>query len=166
MDGFIVNNRFMCKELALMSIGGEAVSYIFNIGIRWRQLNARDRRTAWFVQQHIHQLPLEGPPGLELLEINRLPAIVATFFANNVVNESSAIGYKGGTVERDLLRELGIPSVDLEHFGCPRAATLLDNLVWLETCGHHLTPTAFAHCPLIEVTAYASWLEQEGQTRR
>ena len=39
--------------------------------------------------------------------------------------------------EKDLLGNLGIPAVNLESFGCPKAEHLFDALVWLETCGHH-----------------------------
>ena len=159
MDGFTVNGRFLCKELGLKAIGGGASSCLFDHGIALRELSARDKRTAWFVEQHVHHLPFEVPAGVEFLPINRLEPIVTRFFIQHRINNLSTIAYKGGTVERDLLRELNIPSIDLEKFGCPPASMLLDELVWLETCGHHLKPISFNHCPLVEVQVFASWLE-------
>ena len=56
MDGFTVNGRFLCKELGLKAIGGGASLCLFDHGIAFRELSARDRRTAWFVEQHVHYL--------------------------------------------------------------------------------------------------------------
>ena len=56
-------------------------------------------------------------------------------------NEESTIGYKGGHFERDLLKQLKIPSVNLEDFTCPKAEFLFNKLIWLETCAQHIDTT-------------------------
>ena len=161
MDGFYVKRTFLCKELGLISVRGEASSYLFDLGVCWTDLNYRDRRTVRYVQQHVHHLPFGVSQNAEVLSLSQLPSIVSTFFAEKKVNASSTMAYKGGNVERDLLLKLEIPSQNLENFSCPRAGVLLDTLVWLETCGHHTGPISFEHCPLVEVQAYAAWLQQQ-----
>ena len=69
------------------------------------------------------------------------------------------MAYKGGIVERDLLRELNILLVNLEILNCPGASSLFNKLVWLESCGDHIVSEAYSHCPQVEVQAYADWLE-------
>ena len=68
---------------------------------------------------------------------------------------------KGGHYEKDVLANLTIPGVNLENFGCPKAGELIPDLVWLESCGNHTVPDAFAHCPKVEVEAYGLWLEKQ-----
>ena len=75
-------------------------------------------------------------------------------------SENLVLAYKGGHFEKDLLERLGVPSVNLERLGCPKASELIGDLVWLETCGNHLVKEAFMHCPKVEVEAYGQWLEK------
>ena len=70
------------------------------------------------------------------------------------------MAYKGGHYERDLLAKLGISALNLENFHCPKAKVLMNQLIWLETCGNHTVPDAYAHCAKLEVEAYAYWLEK------
>ena len=53
------------------------------------------------------------------------------------VDFNTTIAYKGGHFERDLLGQLGIPSVNLECFGYPKAEKLFSNLECKQTCGNH-----------------------------
>ena len=72
----------------------------------------------------------------------------------------SMLAYKGGHFEKDLLERLGVPSLNLERWGCPKASELMTSMIWLETCGSHLVKDAFMHCPKVEVEAYGQWLEK------
>ena len=122
MDGFLVKGQFLCKELGVIPVGGKARSFIFDLGISWSQLSSQDRRTAWYVREHVHRLPFHGPLEAQLLPVNRLHDVVTSFFTETRVNASSTVAYKGGNCERDLLAELNIPSVNLEEFNCPKAS--------------------------------------------
>ena len=82
------------------------------------------------------------------------------FYDNVKINDESTIAYKGGHIERDLLKELCIPAVNLEVYGCPKAEFLFDKLIWLETCPNHIATHAYQHCPKVEVEAFAAWLEE------
>ena len=62
------------------------------------------------------------------MPLEQLPAIVKEFFVKQKQNGESCLAYKGGHLERDLLRELEIPSVNLEDLGCPKADKLFNQL--------------------------------------
>ena len=161
MDGFIVIGKFYCKELGLLKIGEAAArSILFDTGLRWFDLSEKDKRTCKYVMKYIHKLPFGMPRGVKSVGISALEGIVADFYQIVKQNGNSVLGYKGGHYEQDLLASLGIPSINLENFGCPKAGELICDLVWLETCGNHTTPDAYAHCPKVEVEAYAQWLEK------
>ena len=159
-DGFTVNKKFYCKELGLLRVGDNtAQSFFFDLGIRWGDLSPKDRRSCNYVRSHIHKLPFDVPRGMKAFQISALEAIVENFYREIMVDTNSAIAYKGGNYERDLLASLNIPSINLECFQCPKAEGLFDQLVWLETCGNHLVSGAYQHCPKVEVEAYGLWLE-------
>ena len=135
--------------------------YFFDIGIRWHELTAKDRRTCGYVIRKVHKLPFGVPYGWKALPLEQLPAIVQEFFARQKQNGKSCLAYKGGHLERDLLLELGIPSVNLEDFGCPKAEKLFNQLSSKKTCGKHLERDAYHHCAKVEVEAFAHWLRQQ-----
>ena len=113
------------------------------------------------MQTFIHKLPFGVPPGVNAFKISALEAIVDDLYHEIKVDTNSTISYKGGHYERDLLANLNIPSLNLVWFGCPKAERLFDELVWLETCGKHLTDNAHWPCPKVEVEAFGHWLETE-----
>ena len=162
MDGFTVNKKFYCKEMGLLKVGDIAArSFFFDLGIRWRDLSPKDRRSCNYVRSHIHKLLFDVARGMKAFQISALEAIVENFCREVKVDTNSAIAYKGGHYERDLLASLNIPSINLECFQCPKAEGLFDELVWLETCGHHLTNDAYWHCPKVEVEAFGVWLQRQ-----
>ena len=112
-----------------------------------------------FVTRHIHKLPFNASRGS--FPLSSLNDIVKDFYNNIKRNEESKIAYKGGHIERDLLKELKIPAINLEVFGCPKAEYLFNKLVWLETCGQHIANHAYQHCPKVEVEAFGVWLKEE-----
>ena len=161
MDGFMVNGKFYCKELGLFKIG-EAMArpIFFYTGLRWLDLSEKDKRTCKHVMKYIHRLPFGTPRGVKAVGILALEGIIMDFYQMVKQNGNSVLGYKGGHYEKDLLASLAIPSINLENFGCPKAGELICDLVWLEACGNHTVPDAFAHCPKVEVEAYGHWLEK------
>ena len=128
MDGFTVNKTFYCKELGMLKMNEEsAVSYHFTIPFKWGDLCSKDRKSCAYVIKHIHKLPFHTR---ESLPLTCLHDIVNDFYRG--IGEK-AIAYKGGCLERNLLKELDIPAVNLEIFGCPKADYLFGKLPWLET---------------------------------
>ena len=81
MDGFMVNGKFYCKELGTLKVGdGVAKSFFFNTGLRWKNLNAKDKRACMYVMRHIHKLPFNVPHGVESFEISTLEEIICNFY--------------------------------------------------------------------------------------
>ena len=140
----MVNKRFYCKELGLLKVGDVAArSYFFDIGFEWSELSSKDKQTCDYVMRFFHKLPLGVPRGVKAIPLYALEEIVADFYQRVEQNERSVIAYKGGHFEGDLLTSLGIPSLNLECFGCPKAGELIDQMIWLETCGNHTTRDAY-----------------------
>ena len=159
MDGFTIAKKFYCKELGVINIkNDEGSSYHFNLGIKWQDLSPKDRQNCKLVSEKIHKLQFEDPNGIPLAN---LEGIVRDFYESIKRDTLSTIGYKGGHFERDLLRKLKIPSVNLEDFGCPKAVYLFEKLAWLETCGMHIGKDPYLHCPKVEVEAFGCWLKEK-----
>ena len=97
------------------------------------------------------------PRGADARGLSTLGNIVADAYRGMKQNENSTMAYKGGHYEKDLLASLGILSVNLEEFGCPKAEVMIEQMVWLETCGNHIVSEAYSHWPKVEVEAYAQW---------
>ena len=162
MDGYSVNKKFLCKELGFLTVGNAmAQSFFFDIGLRWGDLSPKDRRACKYVKTYIHKLPFGVPPGIYAQPLVSLENIMANLFKQVRKNNNSLIGYKREHLEKDLLASLGIPSVNMEKLGCPKAASLIKKMTWLETCGHHVVEEAYEHCPKVEVEAYGLWLEDQ-----
>ena len=89
--------------------------------------------------------------------LSTLGDVVADAYRWMKQNENSTMAYKGGHYEKDLLASLGI----YKEFGCPKAEVLIEQMVWLETCGNHIVSEAYSHCPKVEVEAYAQWVEKQ-----
>ena len=162
MDGFTVTKKCYCKELGVLQVGEDVgASYLFDIGIRWLDLAVKDRKNCMFLTRNIHKLPFNNPQGSNPIPLGNLEDIVEHFYEGVRRDECSTIAYKGGHFERDLLRRLKIPSINLENLGCPKAEHLFNRLIWLETCGYHIGEDPYLHCPKVEVEAFACWLKEE-----
>ena len=108
----------------------QSIFVLFDIGVRWDELNKRSCR---FVKEKINKLPLDVPRGTKVFPLSKLRDIVVEFYNDVKIHDHSTLAYKDGHYERDLLAVLGIPSINLESFGCPNAEHIFDNLVWVET---------------------------------
>ena len=159
---FFTEMKALCKELGLLKVGEDtASSFFFDIGVRWSDLSQKDERHCKFLIENIHKLPLGVPRGTKAFPLKSLEGIVVDFYESVKKNKESTLAYKGGNLERALLKRLRIPSVNLESFGCPKAEALFDALVWLETCGNHTELNAYHHCAKVEVEAFGHWLANQ-----
>ena len=62
MDEFMIEKKFYCKELGVLKVGEEeASSFIFDMGIRWRDLTPKQQRQCMFLTRNIHKLPFGLP---------------------------------------------------------------------------------------------------------
>jgi hypothetical protein len=139
MDGFYIGGQFFCKELGMWKVGDVyARSYLFDSGIRWRDLDAKARKQCGYVIRNVHRLPFGVSEGSKAVGLECLDEIVLEFYQRYKMDAMFLLAYKGGCCERDLLNRLNIPGVNLDRYGCPKAEVLFDRLGWLETCSNHL----------------------------
>ena len=162
MDGLTVNKTFYCRELGLLNIDEDiGTAYHFDTGLNWKDLTPKDQKSCAYVCRHIMKLPFTGRQELPL---SHLSTIVKDFYNNVKTSETCTLAYKGGHIEKDLLKELNIPALNLESFGCPKADHIFDKMIWLETCGKHFGIKPYRHCPKVEVEAYGLWLKENTKT--
>ena len=159
LDGYTINKKFLCRELATIGVGQDTgTSYHFNIGVHWKDLTLKDRKSCMYVYQHVHKLPLNAHRGS--LPLGNLDGIVKDFYTSVKEKEESTLAYKGGCLERNLLKKLNILACNLEWYGCPKAEQLFSKLPWLETCGKHIGTDPYKHCPKVEVEGFMLWLKE------
>ena len=73
--------------------------------------------------------------------------------------DSDLIGYKGGLIERNLLRGFGLKGINLEVLKCPKYSELLTKYgVEQQTCGKHLYKL-HNHCSWHEVQLFGRFVE-------
>ena len=162
MDGFRIQKRFLCKELGLLKVGDDtASSFVFDIGVRWSDLDKKDTRCCKYLIRKSINFRWEYLVAHRLTLWRHWKSWSLIFTKAYKRDGKSTLAYKGGILERDLLKRLGIPSVNLECFGCPTAEALFDALVWLETCGNHTKLNAYHHCAKVEVEAFGHWLTNQ-----
>ena len=114
MDGFTINKIFYCKELACIRKGQTyATSTLFDLGLQWKDLSEKDKKAARFVERYIHKIRFTSPPNQPTVPLFRLPDIVKEFFSE----PDALVAYKGGHFEKDLLRRVGIPSINSNLLG-------------------------------------------------
>ena len=65
-------------------------------------------------------------------------------------------GFKGGTLEWDLLTEMKIPWFDLKAWGCPKFKDMT-RLAMVESCGYQWDPWQH-HCACVECYHFANWV--------
>ena len=159
LDGYTINKKFLCRELATIKVDQDTgTTYHFNIGVRWGDLTLKDRKSCMYVYRYIHKLPLIAHRGS--LPLDNLNGIVKDFYASVKETEKSTLAYKGGCLERNLLKKLNIPATNLESYGCRKAEQLFSKLPWIETCGQHIGTDPHKHCPKVEVEAFMIWLKE------
>ena len=130
-------------------------SYHYYPWLPYTRLSAQDRRTARYVQRHVHGLsyyPNEG----EGRRSRHLHRDLLNLYQRCKTVERPYVAYKGGTLERDLLHHLNIPAWNFEEAGCPKFERLL-RLCTVGSCGQHEDPFRH-HCPRVECYHFVQWL--------
>ena len=108
MDGFCIGGRFFCKELGMWKVGNiYAESHFFDIGMKWRDLDAGARRQCSYVIRNVHCLPFGVAEGSGAVDLERLEGIVMEFYRRHRTDVVRLLAYKGSCYERDLLDRLG-----------------------------------------------------------
>lgn len=170
MDGFVHDGEFLCRELGLIQpmllghLSLAPVSYRFDLS--YFRLSEKDWRTARYCTRNIHGLPFRpAPRETDVRPLQDLEKIVLGWYERFGRARKRSVGYKGGCYERWLLEKLGIPSVNLESFGCPKFTELVDERDLAHQCQWHtmLRPSRRdqCHCVNVEIHAFHRWWRQE-----
>jgi hypothetical protein len=169
LDGFqIVNHegysQFLCKELGVTYLYKPVTDrFTFRVG-NFHELPYKSKVVASYVTRNIHGMRFEDGPSD--LDQHDLPAILLEIQAICVAESGRfQIGFKGGHIERDLLRSLRIPYFNLERIACPKYNKLLEmfNVISSPSCGLHCFARngVVVHCPQAETMLYRKWLLDE-----
>lgn len=145
LDGYRIHPGFIVRELGWCDLKGNNDSQHFYAPIKYSQLSWKDKRTVNHVYRHVHGLRFEAGYKEATLPQRDVEAVVRALYHRGVV------AYKGGHLEKDLLQSMGIPCLDLEVFGCPKADQLYSSdFKPGYSCGFH--------CPKQEVFLFYQWL--------
>lgn len=109
------------------------------------------------VYRHVHGLRFQASRHEKALLQSQVKPFIQNLYHGGVV------AYKGGHLVKDLLQKLGIPSMDLEQFGCPKADQLFSSGFDAgPSCGFHQTSQNkhWIHCPKQEVYLFQQWLTE------
>lgn len=174
LDGFILSSGFLCKELALIEVAsGKLLHSKFRLDCNFEQLDAIDRKRVEYVTNYVHGITFADSPD-EIFSQTDVAIVLFNLLRNGYHKLSNVlVGYKGGTLERDLLFKLRIPSINLETIACPKFDILFNDITYkhliddcatqwrdmLQNCPLHNTKnqTITFHCAKIEVIVFRAW---------
>ena len=157
IDGFrLSSGQFLVRELGWCTIKGENDSQHFYSPLRYKDLSYKDRRTVNYIYRHVRGLRFEANYREAALPQRDVVGVIRALYKGGI------IAYKGGQIEKELLDKLGLPSVNLEDFGCPKADKLWSSHYPPgKSCGHHKIDTMkFIHCPKQETFLFFQWLKE------
>ena len=158
LDGFVVRNSFQTRELGYYTWQGDKGVHFFDIDHRYtyQKIRQKDRATIDYVSKCVTGLPYR-PAQCErpVYQQKDLRKVIRNLYLEFRTEQRTHIGFKGGHFEKDLLRDLSIPYVDIEEWGCPK----YDDLAVTKRpdgCGCHSDDERF-HCAQAECEAFWNW---------
>ena len=160
VDGFRVQGEFVVRELGWCDRDAKRVGrFHYRPNVPYSRLNNRDRRSVAYVQKHVTGLPyFPGPKERDVHVQDQVKDDIVEIWRKCKTPLARVVAYKGGHVERDLLEDLRIPSVNLETIGCPKYEQCTPLSF---DCGcHGQTPH---HCSMSECYAFMTWLNTDSK---
>lgn len=123
INGYRLNSGFIVRELGWCNLKGENDSQHFYSPLCYSQLSYKDRRTVVnHVYRQVHGLRFEASYKEAALPQREVEGVIRALYHGGLV------AYKGGHVEKDVLENMGLPHLDLEGYGCPKADQLWSSL--------------------------------------
>ena len=133
MEGFFLP-KFYCRELGYANYLGGCASHYYEMPMKYTELTPSQQKQAAFVTRRIHGMPFNATHFEDARPQDQLAQDVVELYQLYVTEEKPVIAYKGGHIEKDLLKELELgPFVDLEDFGCPKVGELMHAGIGQET---------------------------------
>ena len=161
IEGFFLNKTFHPREIGYVSLTENCInSHRFKLNHVVKKLSEKDWKTVNYCKKYVHGLTLKCLPWeKDLYQVENLRPLLKNVYYSSKRNDRNLVAYKGGQVEKEILDELEIPSINLECFGCPRYDELPTSMV--RDCGYHVQMNESIHCPIKECVAFANWVEQQ-----
>ena len=162
LEGFFLNKTFHVRELAYYTWNGEHGRHAFFIPVPYKNLSDKEKRTVNFVRRKINGLtyqPIHAEHFQNVKVLDDLIKDIYVMYKGCSSGERTVVGYKGGHVEKDLLKKLNIPCLNLETLGCPKYDKLrqiIPKNTLLSSCGFHADDNVH-HCPVTECHAFWCW---------
>lgn len=175
-DGFQLKGRpFLVRELGYVSTTSNDCG-VASFDLSGVPVYPEDLPTVRYVRRFIHGLPFHPKFDEHARPYDTLDDYILQLYHRYKTSSRDLVAYKGGSCERIKLQQLGVPSVNLEAFGCPKYDVLLqddDDRTGEEHCCR-LHDRSYGgkvfHCALAEVKAFKRWLlrtiEEEQRQRR
>lgn len=159
LDGYRIKSGFVTREMGWCEPGGNARSLHFKSSYKYDQLSPRDKCQVDYVYKNIHALPFDAHPREYPNPERLVPQLVRRIYSLNRKPHQNIVAYKGGNLEKSLLKKLKIPSVNLEWYGCLHADQLPDmGFDPGMSCGCH--DREIGHCPRQETYMFHQWMTQ------
>lgn len=132
--GEIGGKVFLCRELACVEIATNRLfRAVFRLDRSYASLSLKDRSSVDYVTKRVHGMSFDDraiPPEDECLLVSQTAVCdTVKLILKNYKGENLAVGYKGGNVEYDLLRKIGVPCFNIEEIGCPKFDDLMPCIV-------------------------------------
>ena len=115
------------------------------------------------VRRKIHGLSYQPSEAEDPTHPRNLHGLLRRLYREFATEHRTVVAYKGGTVEKELLSDSGLPGLNLESLGCPKYDVLRGQDLLrdkredlLPSCGFHADPTHH-HCPVTECHAFWLW---------
>ena len=157
IEAFILNARkIIYRQLAWIDLNSDkrGLVDIYTPGIKYYNLSKEEQQTIRYCTKQIHGLYLSDkkPRGSNnWVSVHDL----GNFLRDLGKKYTGTFLYKGGKLERDILKKLGIDGYNLEKVGVPKARDInIDNLI----CPIHGLECFSFHCPLIEIIKYKHYI--------
>ena len=117
LDGYQVNHQpFIVREMGIYSLPYGSFSWSLENRLPYLSLEKKDRQRVNYVYHHVHGLRFESTKQEKSLPQHMVKYMIEAAFHRSKSQDQYVVAYKGGHVEKDLLNELHIPSVNLEDY--------------------------------------------------
>lgn len=163
LEGFYINKTFYARELGYFTWNQEHGRHAFFVPVSYKTLCDKDKRTVNFVISKIHGLSYQPSQTEHAQNPRILGTLIKDLYQDYSTAERTVVGYKGGHVEKDVLTQLNIPSLNLETVGCPKYDVLKYQTPFqllIPSCGFHADDSTH-HCPVTECSAFWHWYKSE-----
>lgn len=160
MNGFSAGNKFVCRELGYCSLTNDDHGVVkFNLSKQ--STTEADLWVNKFYEKR-HGLNFAPDEREKTVEVDKLDFVLYDLWKTCSVIGRNAIAFKGRGPEWRVLKRLGIPRVDLDHYACPRIKFLLGTcrLDSTDHCPNHTEAEMALPCGKARAKVYKTWLEE------